>query len=70
LVRAANTGISAAFDAYGRELGRLGLNRAGVVSVGLPGPLVTPVYARFGLLIPLCLGLLATILGLVPRTKA
>ena len=39
LARAANTGISALFDGYGRELGRLGMGQAGTVIVDLPPPL-------------------------------
>ncbi len=37
LLRAANTGISAAFDARGRELGRLDMQQTGTLAVALPG---------------------------------
>lgn len=57
LVRAANTGISAAFDAKGRELGRIGLDRAGTRAFALPGMLPPTVYAKGGLFIPLILSL-------------
>lgn len=49
LVRAANTGISAAFDAFGRELGRLPLNSENIVDVVLPARTVAPTwYSRYG----------------------
>jgi len=64
LVRAANTGISAAFDAYGRELARLGLGMAGTVVVALPGAVAAPPFARFGLAIPAALACLALLAGL------
>ena len=53
LVRAANTGISAIIDPYGRPVATLGLGMEGVIDSGLPRALEnsTP-YARWGNLIP------------------
>ena len=65
LLRAANTGISAAFDPRGHELARLGMNRSGVLVVDLPPALPPPLFARFGLLIPDLIGLFALVLGLI-----
>lgn len=48
LVRAANTGISAAFDAHGRLLDRLELGEAGSFSLPLPPPLPPTLYAHIG----------------------
>jgi apolipoprotein N-acyltransferase len=64
LVRAANTGISAAFDAKGRELGRLGLDRAGSKAFAIPGALALPPYNHGRLFIPGILAVLCMILGL------
>ena len=58
LVRAANTGITAAFDAHGRELGRLEMNIAAEMVVALPGPLPPSPFSRQGLVIPALLALL------------
>jgi apolipoprotein N-acyltransferase len=73
LLRAADTGISAAFDANGHEIARLGLGRRGVLAVQLPGALPPTPYADFGRLIPALLALLTVILAclasLVPRTR-
>jgi apolipoprotein N-acyltransferase len=48
LVRAANNGISAAFDAYGRTLGQLDLDVRGTLDVPLGTALPRTPYARFG----------------------
>jgi apolipoprotein N-acyltransferase len=48
LVRAANNGISAVVDPYGRVRHRLGLNVVGVIDSRLPEALAPPFYARAG----------------------
>jgi apolipoprotein N-acyltransferase len=48
LVRAANNGISAIIDGYGRVRARLELDARGVIDSGLPVALKPPAYARFG----------------------
>jgi len=48
LVRAANTGISAVVDSYGRITARLGLGREGVLDSPLPAALPPTLFARFG----------------------
>ena len=65
LLRAANTGISAAFDPRGHEVARLGMNRAGVLDVDLPAALQPTLFARLGLLVPALIGLVALGLGLI-----
>jgi apolipoprotein N-acyltransferase len=59
MVRAAQTGISAVFDARGREAGRLGLGRQGILVSPLPAPAPPTVMARVGLWLPTGLGVLA-----------
>ena len=64
LLRAAATGISAAFDARGHEIARLGLGRRGVLVVQLPGALPPTLYARFGQEIPLAVAILAVVIAI------
>ncbi|MDB5415777.1 MAG: apolipoprotein N-acyltransferase [Rubritepida sp.] len=63
MVRAAQTGISAVFDASGRGLARLGLGRTGAVEAALPEPLPPTLFARGGLWIPFGLMGLALVLA-------
>ena len=48
VARAANTGISAVINAYGRVIAEQALNTEGVIDVALPPPLTPTPYARFG----------------------
>ncbi len=48
LLRAANTGISAAFDAKGRQIDALALGEAGVLSVKLPAARAPTLYHQYG----------------------
>ena len=59
LIRAANSGMSAVFTAYGQTLGKLALNQKGILDIQLPKQksISTP-YGEFGNLIPILLSLL------------
>ena len=67
MVRAANTGVSTVIDAHGRMVGRLELNRQGVLDLPVPGALPPTLFARFGLFVP---GLLAGISAAVSLAVA
>lgn len=66
LIRAANTGISAVFNPYGQEIGRLELGREGILDVTLPSPVSPTLYAATGdtPLLRLCLTIVL-IIGLI-----
>ncbi len=70
LMRAANTGITAGFDARGHELARIGLDQSGVLTIALPGAEPATLYARIGLSLPLVLSLLILGAGFVGRRNA
>ena len=66
MARAANTGISAMIDGRGRIVGKLGLDRMGVIDMPLPVAVNATFYARFGdlgfvLLLLAALGLAAVL---------
>jgi apolipoprotein N-acyltransferase len=48
VVRAANTGISAVIDPFGRFVARLGLGVEGVLDSSLPAAIAPTIYARSG----------------------
>jgi apolipoprotein N-acyltransferase len=72
VVRAANTGISAVIDPYGRVIAQLGLGRTGVIDHGLPRALSMTVYekTRLPVFIILFLFPLQFYLIMVARVKA
>ena len=69
VIRSANNGISAVFDARGRIRARLDLDVVGTIDVDLPPTVSPPVYARFGDTI-FFVGLLAAIFALARARSA
>ncbi|MEQ1887471.1 MAG: apolipoprotein N-acyltransferase, partial [Bryobacteraceae bacterium] len=65
VVRAANTGVSAVIDPYGRITSSLGLDRSGILDAELPRPLPRTLYSIAGDVIFLLMLLAATGVGLV-----
>lgn len=67
VARAANTGISTAYDGMGHMLDHLGWGKAGVLTVALPASLPPTLFSKWGQSIPLtlCCGLLG--LTYLPR---
>lgn len=69
LARAANTGISALFDARGHEILRLDMNTTGAAAAPLPGALPPTLFARLGLTLPAGLALLVLAAGFGLRRR-
>lgn len=71
LVRAANTGISAVVDPYGRIVASLPLGQEGVLDASLPSAATLPLAARFGnlALLLLCTAALAGFIASAFRTR-
>lgn len=66
LVRAANTGISAVVDGYGRIMNELGLGEMGVLDAALPEPIKTKTfYAHTGVCTALIAGLFLILFSLL-----
>jgi apolipoprotein N-acyltransferase len=65
LLRATNTGITAAFDARGHELGRIPRAIPDFLVVALPPALPPTLFARFGLWIPFLFSAVVLALGLL-----
>jgi apolipoprotein N-acyltransferase len=61
LARAANTGITAMIDPYGRVVASLPLGQEGVLDTALPQALHLTLFARFGVAIPISLAVLLLI---------
>jgi apolipoprotein N-acyltransferase len=70
MVRAANTGISAVIDPYGRIVGSLPLATEAVLDAELPRAIAQPLYARFGDLAFFAMLLVATAGGFVLRRSS
>lgn len=69
LVRAANTGVSAVVDPYGRVIASLPPNVADVLDSGLPAAIAPTLYARWGDAPALGLGALFAVLALAGRWR-
>lgn len=67
LLRAANTGITVAFDARGHEIARTVLNTATELTVAIPGPRPATSFSRWGLVVPGLLSLVCASLGVRRR---
>lgn len=65
MIRAANTGVSAVIDAYGRILASLDMQQEGIIDHRLPAPRAATPYGRWGdwMLLALVAFLVVTLIG-------
>jgi apolipoprotein N-acyltransferase len=68
LVRAANSGISAVVDPYGRVLASLPLGAEGVLDSALPHAIAPPIFARYGKALVIALILCCWITAVMARS--
>ncbi len=64
LIRAANSGISAVVDGFGRVIASLPLGQVGVLDAAAPRALPPPIFARFPVIAPLILWLIVAAIAL------
>lgn len=69
MARAANSGVSAVIDPYGRVMASLGVGVADVIDAPLPQALPPTLFARFGQTPALALGLIFAALALTGRLR-
>jgi apolipoprotein N-acyltransferase len=65
VVRSTPTGISALIDPHGKVVASLPWQTPGVINTLLPDPLEAPLFARLGNVIPLALGFILLLAGIV-----
>ncbi|MGO4570734.1 apolipoprotein N-acyltransferase [Microvirga sp. 2TAF3] len=69
LVRAANTGISAVVDPYGRVVKSLALGAEGVLDSDLPMPIRAPFHVRYGMFVLTATLLICLMAGAARRSR-